>query len=76
MTFLTRRIAPAQAERMMLNARVYPVEELLRMGVIDQVVPRGEGLQAAADLIKRHQRMSNSRLVSVRVWTASSLSAS
>lgn len=58
-TFLTRRIAPAQAERMMLNARVYPVEELLRMGVIDQVVPRGEGLQAAADLIKRHQRMSN-----------------
>lgn len=59
-TFLTRRIAPAQAERMMLNARVYPVEELLRMGVIDQVVPRGEGLQAAADLIKRHQRMSNS----------------
>jgi len=58
-TFLTRRIAPAQAERMMLNARVYPVEELLRMGVIDQVVPRGDGLQAAADLIKRHQRMSN-----------------
>jgi len=58
-TFLTRRVTPVQAERMMLNARVYPVEELLRMGVVDQVVPRGYGLQAASDLIKRNQRMGN-----------------
>lgn len=58
-TFLTRRVSPAQAERMMLDARVYPVEELLRMGVVDMVVPKGEGQQAARDLIKRHQRMGN-----------------
>ncbi|MBX9403095.1 enoyl-CoA hydratase/isomerase family protein [Lysobacter sp. BMK333-48F3] len=58
-TFLTRRVSPAQAEHMMLNARVYPVEELLRMGVVDQVVPRGCGLQAAHDTIKRNQRMGN-----------------
>ncbi|MGH8076173.1 MAG: crotonase/enoyl-CoA hydratase family protein [Lysobacter sp.] len=58
-TFLTRRVAPAQAERMMLDARVYPVEELLKMGVVDMVVPKGDGLQAARDLIKRHQRMGN-----------------
>ncbi|WP_408949965.1 crotonase/enoyl-CoA hydratase family protein [Lysobacter sp. Hz 25] len=58
-TFLTRRVTPVQAERMMLNARVYPVEELLRMGVVDQVVPRGYGLQAASELIKRNQRMGN-----------------
>lgn len=58
-TFLTRRVAPAQAERMMLDARVYPAEELLRMGVVDMVVPRGEGQQAARELVKRHQRMGN-----------------
>lgn len=58
-TFLTRRVTPAQAERMMLDARVYPVEELLRMGVVDMVVPKGEGQQAARDLVKRHQRMGN-----------------
>jgi len=58
-TFLTRRVTPSQAERMMLDARVYPVEELLRMGVVDYVVPRGEGLPAARELIRKHQRIGN-----------------
>lgn len=58
-TFLTRRVAPSVAERMMLDAKVYSAEELLAMGVVDQVVPRGEGIQAARDLIKRHQRIGN-----------------
>lgn len=58
-TFLTRRVAPRTAERMMLDGRVYPVEELLRMGVVDHVVPKGEGLVAAQDLIRRNQRIGN-----------------
>ncbi|TWI03804.1 DSF synthase [Luteimonas cucumeris] len=58
-TFLTRRVSPAQAERMMLDARVYPVEELLRMGVVDHVVPKGEGQPFARELIRRHKRMGN-----------------
>lgn len=58
-TFLTRRVTPAQAERMMLDARVYPAEELYRMGIVDQLVPKGEGLHAARETIKRHQRMGN-----------------
>jgi len=58
-TFLTRRVTSAQAERMMLDARIYPADELLKMGVVDYVVPRGEGQQAARDLIRRHQRISN-----------------
>lgn len=58
-TFLTRRVSPAQAERMMLDARVYPVEELLAMGVVDYVVPKGEGQQFARELIRKHKRMGN-----------------
>jgi DSF synthase len=58
-TFLTRRVAPALAERMMLDARVYPVEELLQMGVVDYVVPKGEGQQFARELIRKHKRMGN-----------------
>lgn len=58
-TFLTRRVSPTQAERMMLDGKVYSVEELLTLGVVDLVVPKGEGMQAARDLIKRHQRMGN-----------------
>ena len=51
-TFLTRRVTPRQAERMMLDARVYPVEELLEMGVVDQVVPKGQGTSAARELLR------------------------
>lgn len=58
-TFLTRRVTPAQAERMMLDGRIYPVEELLALGIVDMVVPKGEGMRAARDLVKRHQRMGN-----------------
>ena len=29
------------------------------MGVVDQVVPRGEGVQAARELIRRHKRIGN-----------------
>lgn len=58
-TFLTRRVAPMVAERMMLDARVYSAEELLQMGVVDRVVPKGEGIQAARDMIRRHQRIGN-----------------
>lgn len=58
-TFLTRRIAPRMAERLMTDGNVYPVEELLKMGVVDYVVPKGEGLQAARDVIRRNQRIGN-----------------
>jgi DSF synthase len=58
-TFLTRRVTPSQAERMMLDARIYPVEELQRMGVVDHVVPRGEGIAAARELIRKNQRIGN-----------------
>ena len=58
-TFLTRRVTPAQAERMMLDARVYPVEELLQMGVVDMVVPKGEGQMAARERVRRNQRIGN-----------------
>ena len=58
-TFLTRRVTPVQAERMMLDARIYPVEELLRMGVVDYVVPRGEGLMAAREMVRKNQRIGN-----------------
>jgi DSF synthase len=58
-TFLTRRVPPAKAEQMMLNAKIYPAEELLEMGVVDYVVPKGEGLIAARELIRKHQRIGN-----------------
>jgi DSF synthase len=58
-SFLSRRVSPAQAERMMLDGRVYGSEELHQLGVVDLLVPRGEGLQAARDLVRRRSRIGN-----------------
>ena len=58
-TFLSRRVTPAQAERMMLDGNVYSAEDLHRMGVVDFLVPRGEGLAAARELVRRRKRMGN-----------------
>ncbi|MCC7248224.1 MAG: enoyl-CoA hydratase/isomerase family protein [Lysobacter sp.] len=58
-TFLTRRVSPIVAERMMLDARTYSAEELFSMGIVDQVVPKGTGLRAASELIRKHQRIGN-----------------
>lgn len=58
-TFLSRRVTPAQAERMMLDGNIYSSEELYRMGVVDMLVPRGEGVQAARELVRRRRRMGN-----------------
>jgi DSF synthase len=69
-TFLTRRVPAAKAERMMLDARIYSAGELLEMGVVDYVVPKGEGLMAAQDLIRRNQRISNALRAMITVRQA------
>jgi DSF synthase len=60
-SFLSRRIGPVRAEQMMLDGNVYDSRELLRMGVIDMVVPRGQGVAAVEDLIRTRQRTPRAR---------------
>jgi DSF synthase len=60
-SFLSRRVGPVQAEKMMLDGNVYDVQDLLRMGVVDMVVPRGEGVAAVEELIRSRQRTSRAR---------------
>jgi DSF synthase len=52
---------------MMLNGNVYSSEELHRMGVVDVLVPRGDGIAAVHDFIKRSQRISHARSAMNRV---------
>lgn len=58
-TFLTRRVPEIVAERMMLDGRVYRADELLRLGIVDMVVPTGEGMTAARNLVRKRQRIGN-----------------
>ncbi len=61
-SFLSRRVSPQLAERIILEGRVYSSEEMHAMGVVDVLVPRGEGVAATQQLIARQQRIPHSFL--------------
>ena len=42
-SFLCKRVSPQLAEKMILGGDIYCSEELHRMGVVDVLVPKGEG---------------------------------
>lgn len=60
-SFLKQRISPRQAEHMMLSGVVYSSDELHRMGVVDVLAPRGEGMAAVEEVVRRHARIPNAR---------------
>ena len=69
-SFLRRRVSPGQAERMMLDGRVYSSDELHAMGVVDILAPRGEGIAAVHDVVARNRRIAHARLAMNRVQAA------
>jgi DSF synthase len=58
-SFLERRIGQRPAEQMLTTGRIYSADEMLALGVIDEVAPDGEGEAAVAALIRRRQRSRN-----------------
>lgn len=60
--FLCRRVSPQLAERIILEGRVYSSEEMHAMGVVDILVPKGQGEMAVRNLIKQQQRIPHSCL--------------
>ncbi|HQR03542.1 MAG: enoyl-CoA hydratase/isomerase family protein [Proteobacteria bacterium] len=63
MSLLARRIGAFQAEKMLTNAKMYSAQELLALGVIDEVCERGAGELAVEAFVKRHQRHREARLM-------------
>src|SRR5207342_1127648 len=53
---------PQQAEKMILSGQIYSSEELFKLGVVDILVPKGEGELAVQDLIRQQQRSPHSHL--------------
>jgi len=60
-SFLSRRIGPARAERMLLSGDIHSAQDLHAMGVVDVLVPRGEGRAAVEAIIRRNQRTARAR---------------
>ena len=55
MSFLARRVRRQIADEMVRSGRQYTALELLELGVIDQVVDTGEGLEAVKALMRKRQ---------------------
>jgi DSF synthase len=66
-SFLSRRVSPRLAEELMLDGSVRSSDELHRLGIVDVLVPRGEGVQAVNDLIRRNRRIPHARMAMNRV---------
>lgn len=58
-SILSRKIGPAQAERMILGGKLYSAEELHDMGVVDVLADDGQGEMAVYEYIKRENRARN-----------------
>jgi DSF synthase len=56
-SFMCQRISPRLAEKIMLEGNVYSARELLAMGLVDRVVPAGEGVAAVEQVIRESKRI-------------------
>jgi DSF synthase len=66
-SFLCQRVSPKFAEEMMLNGTVYSSDELHKIGIVDVLVPKGEGIAAVHQVIRRNHRFSHARAAMDRV---------
>ncbi len=61
LSFLTRKIGAAQAEKMVFSGKIYTAAEMHEMGVVDMLVEDGMGEQAVYDFVDRNERSFASR---------------
>jgi len=69
-SLLSQRVSPKVAEQMMLNGVMYSSDELHRMGIVDVLVQKGEGVRAVHELIRQNRRIASARLALHRVRDA------
>ncbi|WP_460761366.1 crotonase/enoyl-CoA hydratase family protein [Lysobacter fragariae] len=70
-SFLCKRIPAVQAEKLMLEGNVYESEQLYRMGLVDVLVPKGEGVRAVEEIVKTNRRIPHARAAMQRVRSLS-----
>jgi DSF synthase len=66
-SFLTRRISPVAAERMLLSGRVYTAEEMHDLGLVDRLIEDGAGESGVYDHIHRERKTWSTQLALQRV---------
>lgn len=61
-SFLCKRVPAQLAEKIILEGRIYSSDELHRLGVVDVLVPKGQGEAAVQTLIRQQQRAPHAYL--------------
>src|SRR3546814_11974752 len=61
-SLLSQRVSPKVAEQMMLNGVMYSSDELHKMGIVDVLVPKGEGVRAVHEVIRQNRHIASPRL--------------
>ncbi|MBS0464343.1 MAG: crotonase/enoyl-CoA hydratase family protein [Proteobacteria bacterium] len=56
-SFLCERVSPRTAEKLMLDGRIHSAEELHKLGLVDVLAPRGEGVRAVREVIRNNRRI-------------------
>jgi len=62
MSLLARRVGVYEAERMMIDGRIYSAAELKQKGIVDEICPRGEGTLAVHRFTANHAKHRDARL--------------
>ena len=58
-SLLSRRVGMRAAEKMMTSGNTYLAEDLEKLGVVDLVVPQGEGAKAIFEMIQKQSKRLN-----------------
>lgn len=61
-SFLCKRVSPQLAEKIILDGTLYSSEEMYRMGIVDVLVPKGQGEAAVQEIITRQQSRPHAHL--------------
>ena len=61
-SFLCKRVSPQVAEKLILEGTILTSDELHRLGVVDVLVPKGQGEAAVQELIRQQQRSPHAHL--------------
>jgi DSF synthase len=69
-SLLTRRVSAKLAEKMMLDGVMYSSDQLHEMGIVDVLVPKGEGARAVHEIVRQNRRIATARLALHRVRDA------
>lgn len=61
-SYLTRRVAPYVADKMITSGRVYTGREIFDLGIADVCAPDGSGFEVTLEYINNHRRQQRGRV--------------